>query len=57
LIKGALAEAEVPLSTDDLVARFKGRKATQEVPRLLAALERLGHVRMTGDGYTLLKAA
>jgi len=57
LLKGALAEAEAPLSAEDLVARFKGRKAAVEVPRLLAALERTGQVRATGGGYTLLRAA
>jgi len=57
LIRGALAEAAAPLSAEALAARFKGRKAAQEVPRLLSALERLGQVRATGDGYTLLRAA
>jgi hypothetical protein len=57
LIRGALAEAAAPLSAESLAARFKGRKAAEEVPRLLSALERLGQVRATGDGYTLLRAA
>lgn len=57
LIKGALAEANLPLSADALAARFKGRKALQEVPRLLATLVRLGQVRDAGGGYTLLRAA
>ena len=57
LIRGALAEASAPMSAEALAARFRGRKAAQEVPRLLHALERLGQVRATGDGYTLLRAA
>jgi len=57
LIRGALAEASAPLSAEALAARFKGRKAALEVPRLLSALERQGQVRATGDGYTLLRAA
>lgn len=57
LIKGALTEAEQPLSTVALIARFKGRKAAQDVPRLLIALERMGQVRAVGDGYMLLRVA
>ena len=57
LIKGALAEADLPLSAEAFMARFKGRKAVRDVPRLLATLERMGQVRAAGRGYTLLRAA
>jgi hypothetical protein len=57
LIRGALAEADAPLSAAILAAQFRGRKAAQEMPRLLSTLERLGQVRATGVGYTLLRAA
>ena len=56
-IKGALAEA-APLTPSDLAARFKGRAAATEVPRLLAVLQKGGQVRRSPDGaYALLRAA
>ena len=56
-IKGALAEA-APLTPVELAARFKGRAASAEVPRLLAVLQKGGQVRRGPDGaYALLRAA
>lgn len=56
-VRGALSEAATPLSAEALAAGFKGRKAADEVRRVLLTLESLGHVRVTGDGYMLLHAA
>jgi len=57
-IKGALAEASVPLPVEALAARFKGRGAGKDVQRLIAVLQRDGQVRRSTDGgYALLRAA
>jgi hypothetical protein len=56
ILKGALADG--PLTSDSLIAQFKGKAAAADIRRLLGVLQRDGQVRRAPDGtYCLLRAA